>query len=265
MDNIIIQVLVAGIGIAISAAILGCFVVWRKMAYFADSLAHSSLLGIAIGLSYGVNLNIAVLVVALVFAVLLLILESKKIWKSDSLLGVLSYGFLAFAIIILTALDLDIDLHAYLFGDILAISMMDIYFIYTMLILISLFIFTNWHKLLLITISEDLALAEHIKVILFKILFMLILALFVVLSVQLIGALLIGALLIIPVVSSRMFSNSMGFMMLLSIIIATFSTMVGVWISFQLDTPTGPSIVAISAVLFLLFFILNLFKNTKKK
>jgi len=261
MDNLIIQVLIAGLGLAMSASIIGCFVVWRKMAYFADSISHSSLLGIAIGLFFAIDFNLAVLVIALIFASALLVLEQKKVIAYDSLLGVLSYGFLAFAVIIISSMEINIDLHSYLFGDILAIIASDIYFIYAMLVVIVLFTLRYWQKLILFTISEDVARAEGVPVFFLKFAFMLILAFFVALSVQFVGALLIGAMLIIPVASARLISKSTRSMLLFSIIINSISVLGGVMISMQFDTPTGPSIVALSVVIFTFLFIIFSFKK----
>jgi zinc transport system permease protein len=261
MDNFIIYVLIAGAGLAVSASIIGCFVVWRKMAYFADSMSHSSLLGIAIGLFFAIDFNVAVLMVALLFAGFLLILEQKKIIANDSLLGVLSYGFLAVAVIIINSIDLDIDLHSYLFGDILAIGLNDIYFIYSMLVVVLLFVVRYWHELILLTLNEDIARAEGVPVFLLKLVFMLILAFFVALSVQFVGALLIGAMLIIPVASARFVSKSALFMLGVSILINIISIISGVFLSMHFDTPTGPSIVAISAAIFVVLFA---FYSSKK-
>jgi zinc transport system permease protein len=261
MDNFIIYVLIAGAGLAVSASIIGCFVVWRKMAYFADSMSHSSLLGIAIGLFFAIDFNVAVLMVALLFAGFLLILEQKKIIANDSLLGVLSYGFLAVAVIIINSIDLDIDLHSYLFGDILAIGLNDIYFIYSMLVVVLLFVVRYWHELILLTLNEDIARAEGVPVFLLKLVFMLILAFFVALSVQFVGALLIGAMLIIPVASARFVSKSALFMLGVSILINIISIISGVFLSMHFDTPTGPSIVAISAAIFVVLFAFYSFKK----
>jgi zinc transport system permease protein len=261
MDNIIAQVLIAGIGVAISASIIGCFVVWRNMAYFADSLAHSSLLGIALGLVLGIDLQIAVLIIATIFALSLMVLEHQKIFAFDSLLGVLSYGFLALAVVILYMLNLDVDLHSYLFGDILAISINDIYLIYAMLLLIAVFVLYNWNALVLMTISEEIAKAEGIRVVAFKLIFMLLLALFVALATQLVGALLIGAMLIIPVVTSRIIAKSMHSMMIVSIVLNIGIFISGTLLSIYFDSPTGPSIVVVSAALFVLFLLV---KNIKK-
>jgi zinc transport system permease protein len=261
MDNFIIYVLIAGVGLAVSASIIGCFVVWRKMAYFADSMSHSSLLGIAIGLFFAIDFNIAVLLVALLFAGFLLVLEQKKIIANDSLLGVLSYGFLAVAVIVINSIDLDIDLHSYLFGDILAIGLNDIYFIYSMLVVVLLFVVRYWHELILLTLNEDIARAEGVPVFLLKLVFMLILAFFVALSVQFVGALLIGAMLIIPVASARFVSKSALFMLGVSILINIISIISGVFLSMHFDTPTGPSIVAISAAIFVVLFAFYSFKK----
>lgn len=255
MDNIIISVLIAGLGLAISASILGCFVVWRKMSYFADSLAHSSLLGVALGLFFNLNLHILILVVAAVFTTLLIVLEHKKILHYDSLLGVLSYGFLAGGVIIISYIDADIDLHGFLFGDILAINTTDIYLIYAMLVAIIWFVVSNFQKLVLITISEDIAKAEGINVFWLKLGFMFMLAFFVVITSQLIGVLLIGAMLIIPVAAARFVSSSITSMIWTSMILGSIAMILGIFASIWLDSPTGPSVVAISSVFFMLFFV----------
>jgi zinc transport system permease protein len=260
-DSFIINAIIAGVGVAISAGVLGCFIIWRRMAYFTDALAHSAILGVSLGLLVGVEFNFSIIIVSFVFASLLLILAEKKAFTTDGLIGVLAYSFLALGIIIFSLLEVNVDLHSYLFGDILAISLSDIYFIYLSLAVILVVIITNWQKLLLLTISEDIAKVEGVNTLRLKLIFMFLSAVLVATSVQIVGALLIGALIIIPALTARTFSNSINTMVLSATFVGILAIILGVYFSIIFDSPTGPSIVIICTLLFMISLILTLGKK----
>jgi zinc transport system permease protein len=260
-DSFIINAIIAGVGVAISAGVLGCFIIWRRMAYFTDALAHSAILGVSLGLLVGVEFNFSIIIVSFVFASLLLILAEKKAFTTDGLIGVLAYSFLALGIIIFSLLEINVDLHSYLFGDILAISLSDIYFIYLSLAVILVVIITNWQKLLLLTISEDIAKVEGVNTLRLKLIFMFLSAVLVATSVQIVGALLIGALIIIPALTARTFSNSINTMVLSATLVGILAIILGVYFSIIFDSPTGPSIVIICTLLFMISLILTLGKK----
>jgi zinc transport system permease protein len=260
-DSFIINAIIAGVGVAISAGVLGCFIIWRRMAYFTDALAHSAILGVSLGLLVGVEFNFSIIIVSFVFASLLLILAEKKAFTTDGLIGVLAYSFLALGIIIFSLLEINVDLHSYLFGDILAISLSDIYFIYLSLAVILVVIITNWQKLLLLTISEDIAKVEGVNTLRLKLIFMFLSAVLVATSVQIVGALLIGALIIIPALTARTFSNSINTMVLSATFVGILAIILGVYFSIIFDSPTGPSIVIICTLLFMISLILTLGKK----
>ncbi|TBT53119.1 hypothetical protein D5E78_03805, partial [Vibrio parahaemolyticus] len=131
MIEFLLPSILAGIGIAIIAGPLGSFVVWRKMAYFGDTLAHASLMGLALGFLLNVNLYLALLVCCLALAVLLVTLQRQQLVATDTLLGILAHSSLSIGLVSVSFLDnVRVDLMSYLFGDLLAVSPEDLMFIY---------------------------------------------------------------------------------------------------------------------------------------
>ena len=122
IEPFLIRAIIAGIGVAIITGAIGCFVVWRKMAYFGDSLAHSALLGVALGLVLGISTNLGTMIICSVFAILLIWLQQKKVLATDTLLGILAHAALSIGMVTLSLMERSVDLHSYLFGDILAVT-----------------------------------------------------------------------------------------------------------------------------------------------
>ena len=109
IEPFIIRAIIAGVGIAIIAGAIGCFVVWRKMAYFGDSLAHSALLGVALGLVMGISTNLGTIIICSIFAIVLIWLQQKKILATDTLLGILAHSALSVGMVTLSLLEQSID------------------------------------------------------------------------------------------------------------------------------------------------------------
>jgi len=251
-DSFMINILIAGIGIAILTGVMGCFVVWRRMAYFGDSLSHSALLGVVIGILTGLQMQIAIIGVCLAFAFLLVYLQQQKILSGDTLLGILAHGALSFGMVAFSFLNQNIDLHSFLFGDILTVQPTEIYWIYGGGICILAVIYYYWSSLLLVTLSEELAAAEGVNVYLMNILFMLLMTLIVALSMRIIGVLLITSLLIIPAATARKFAKSPKKMMLYAILFGVISIVGGLVLSIQFDTPSSPTIVSFAVIIFMI-------------
>ena len=129
IEPFLIRAIIAGIGVAIITGAIGCFVVWRKMAYFGDSLAHSALLGVALGLVLGISTNLGTMIICSVFAILLIWLQQKKVLATDTLLGILAHAALSIGMVTLSLMERSVDLHSYLFGDILAVTKHEIFLI----------------------------------------------------------------------------------------------------------------------------------------
>lgn len=247
----------AGLGVAIVSGPLGCFVVWRRMAYFGDTMAHGALLGIAMGLILDTNLTVGVVVVCVAISLALLMLQRKRALASDTLLGILSHGALSLGLVVLGFMShVRMDLMGYLFGDILAVSVQDVVWIGFGGSIVLLVLGQLWNSLLLMTIHEDLALAEGHATDKIRLIFMLIVALVIAMTMKIVGVLLVTALLIIPPAAARNLVRSPEAMAVVGAIIGMLSVSLGLLASFQWDTPSGPSIVVIAMILFLLGLVI---------
>ena len=251
MDDFIYRALMASIGVSVIAGSLGCFVIWKRLSYFSDSISHSALLGVALGLATGLGINFGLVIVGGLFAILIVILQQKDFWSSDAVLGIFSHISLSLGIVVLGFIgDQNTDYFSYLFGDILSITSKDIYWIFSVMIVVVCLLVFNWKKLLLLTLNEELAKAEGLNKTFYELLFMFLIALAVSVSVQIVGVLLITSLLIIPPAIARIFSNSPVTMIFSSMLVSIFAVILGLYSSIALDLATGPAIVITLGVLF---------------
>ena len=253
MDDFLFRALLAGAGVALIAGPLGCFIVWRRMAYFGDTMAHSALLGVALSVLFDVNITLGVFVVATFGALALIMMQRRAPLSSDALLGILSHSMLALGIVIVAMMTwLRIDLMAFLFGDILAVSWTDIVVVYAGGALILALLIFIWRPLLAGTVSSELAAAESLHPERARIIFMLLMAAVIAIAMKIVGILLITSLLIIPAAAARRFASSPEMMAVLAAIIGVIAVCVGLFGSLTWDTPSGPSIVVAAAMIFLL-------------
>ena len=253
MSELLTNALLAGFGIAIIASPLGCFVVWRKMAYFGDTLSHAALLGVAYGLLMNINLNLAVMLCSFFCAVLLVFLQDKQYIASDTLLGILAHSSLSLSLVAVSfAKNIRIDIISYLFGDLLATSVTDIFWIYGGGTLVLGTLFWIWKPLLAMTIHAELAQVEGFPIKIIHLIVTLLMAMVISVAMKIVGVLLITSLMIIPAATAQQFSRTPEQMAVIATIIGLLSVAVGLAASWQLDTPVGPSIVVGSFLIFLL-------------
>ena len=251
------RAITAGTGVAVIAGIIGCFVVWRRMAYFGDSLAHSALLGIVFGLVAGVSVNLGTIIVCTTFALSLLWLQNRKILATDTLLGILSHSALSLGLVAMALLNQRTDLYAYLFGDILTATAEELGWIYGGGIFVLVVLLLNWSSLVLMTIHDDLAKAENVNTFLMQLLLMLLITLVVAVSIRIVGILLITSMLIIPAATARQIARTPESMAAIAALFGMAAVLGGIFASVYLDTPSGPSIVGVSAALFVVMMPLS--------
>jgi zinc transport system permease protein len=250
LDDFLIRAALAGVGVALAAALLGCFVVWRRMAYFGDATAHAAILGVALALGFSVSVFIGVLGVSVAMALIIAGLSGRG-QAVDTLLGVLAHSALAFGLVAVSFLPgVRIDLEAYLFGDILAVTRGDLAVIWGGAALVAGLIGWRWRRLLTATLNPDLASASGINPAREQMVLTLGLAVVVAVAIQVVGALLITALLIIPAAAARVFCRTPEGMAMLAAAIGAVSALAGLQLALVLDTPTGPSMVCVAAILF---------------
>ncbi len=251
LDDFFWRAMLGGLGVALAAGPLGCFVVWRRMAYFGASIAHTALLGVALGFLLAIDLTMGIAATCIAFSLILVLLQRQTKLATDTLLGILAHAALATGLVALSFMkDMRIDLMAYLFGDILSVSATDILWIYAGSSLSLAVLVVIWRALLAITVHEELARAEGIPVDTVQMVFTLLLAIVIAVSMKIVGALLIISLLIIPAATARPFSRSPERMAVFASLIGMFAVAGGLFASFQWDTPSGPSIVVAAFLLF---------------
>ena len=260
LSDFMLRATIAGLGVALIAAPLGCFVVWRRMAYFGEATAHAALLGIALSLALELPIFAGTLVAALLMAWVVTQLSGREL-ASDTLLGVTAHAGLALGLVVASFLTgVRIDLMAYLFGDILAVTLSDIYIIWFGVIIGLALIYWRWSPMLISTLNEELAYSNDINPKREKLFLTLALAVTVAVSIKVVGLLLISALLIIPAAAARNISQTPETMVITTAIIGVISAVSGLQFSYFFNSPPGPSIVCVSLVFFLILSSKNLIK-----
>jgi zinc transport system permease protein len=253
LDDFFTRAIVAGVGVALVAGPLGCFVVWRRMAYFGDTLAHAALLGVALSFLLQINTMLAVFAVCVGLSVVLLLLGRREALSSDAMLGLLSHSALAIGLVCLAFMTwVRMDLMGLLIGDILAVSRLDIAIIYVGGGVVLAGLILIWNALFAATVSPDLAAAEGLAPQKASLVFMLLLAAVIAIAMKIVGVLLITALLIIPAASARQISSGPEQMAAIAAGLGSLSVVAGLFASLHWDTPSGPSIVVAAMLLFAL-------------
>ncbi len=250
LDSFLIRAALAGIGVAIAAAPLGCFVVWRRMAYFGDATAHASILGVALALTFSASVFIGALAVALLMAVTVSLISGRGL-ASDTVLGVMAHSALAFGLVAVSFLSgVRVDLMAFLFGDVLAVTRTDLAVIWGVALLVLGVLSWRWSALLTATLSPELAHAAGIDPRREALILSVALAFVVAVAIKVVGVLLIGAMLIIPAAAARALASTPERMVVVAALFGFLSVLAGLGASVMFDTPTGPTIVCAAAVIF---------------
>ncbi|GAA0515744.1 zinc ABC transporter permease subunit ZnuB [Tatumella terrea] len=248
-----------GMLLALAAGPLGSFVVWRRMSYFGDTLAHASLLGVAFGLLLNINPYYAIIAITLLLALLLVLLEHRQHLAIDTLLGIMAHSSLSLGLVVVSLMsNIRVDLMAYLFGDLLSVTPQDLWLIGTGVAVVVGILLWQWRSLLSMTISQELAQADGINLQRCRLLLMLVTALTIGVAMKFVGALIITSLLIIPAATARRFARSPEQMAGYAVLCGMLAVTGGMAFSAGYDTPAGPSVVLCAAAL----FVLSMMKKT---
>lgn len=256
MIDILLPGWLAGLFLACAAGPLGSFVVWRRMSYFGDTLAHASLLGVAIGFLLDINVYYAVILVTLVLALGLVWLERRPYLAIDTLLGIMAHSALSLGLVVVSLMNtIRVDLMAYLFGDLLSVTTQDLWLIGPGVLVVIAIMCWQWRSLLSMTISQELAHVDGVNVQRTRLILMLVTALTIGLAMKFVGALIITSLLIIPAATARRFARTPEQMAGLAVILGMFAVTGGLIFSALYNTPAGPSVVLSASLLFILSLI----------
>lgn len=252
LDDFLVRAGLAGVGLSLATGPLGSFVVWRRMAYFGDATAHAAILGVALALATDLPIAAGTMLVALAMAATVSTLAGRG-WAMDTTLGVLAHSALAFGLVAVSFVPgVRVDLTAYLFGDILAVSRADLAFVWGGAVLVVGLLSWRWSALLTATLNEDLAHASGINPGRERLVLTLALAVVVAVALKVVGALLIAAMLIIPAAAARGLARTPEAMAVWAVLIGAGASLGGLYLSLAKDTPAGPSIIAVAAGAFLM-------------
>ncbi len=262
--DFVLYALAAGISLALVAGPLGSFIVWRRMSYFGDTLAHSALLGIALGLLTDSSPQLSIILSCLVFAFLLTLLDRKPSISTDTLLGILAHSSLALGVVVLALADtVRVNLEAYLFGALLTIGNADLIWVLAVVSLVAITLIRFWNDFVSITVHAEIAEIEGANVNRLNLILVMLIALTIAVSMKIVGVLLITSLLIIPPAAARSMATTPEQMAQKASIIGCVSVLLGLGSAFYFDVPVGPSIVVVATLIFLVFYFYPNILKTK--
>ncbi len=245
--------MLAGVGLAFITGPTGCFIVWKRLAYFGETIAHSSLLGVSIAIVTNIHLELGIFMAAALLVLILYFLEQRDTLPVDTLLGLLSHGGLALGLVVLSFFpSMRIDLQALLFGDILAVSRGDLVVIWAGGAIALGVLWWLWRPLLAATVSTDLAAVAGLRPKRAQLLFGILLAAVIAVAIKIVGVLLIVALMILPAATVRPLASSPERMAMGAAVVGVLAAAGGLYASAEFDTPSGPTIVVTALILFLL-------------
>lgn len=253
-----LYILLTAVIVSLLSGIIGCFIIWKRMAFFGDALGHSALLGVAFGFLIGANINLSIIIVCILFAALLVILEEQQLLPADSLLSILSHILLAMGLILSSFLTTEIDLHHFLFKETLLIDQNDFFFIGGVGVFVLALILPNWSALILTTLNENLAKSEGVNVMLMRILLTTVITLVIATAINIVGTLLVTASAIIPAATARYCSNSPSGMALWAVIFGSSASIIGITLAHFNHISVGPIVILCMGILFSIMHIYNL-------
>lgn len=253
MDEFLARAVAGGLALALVAGPFGCFVVWRRMAYFGDTLAHAALLGVVLGALLDLDFTLGIAALSLTVALIVAFLQRRRELASDTLLGILSHGALAIGLVTLSLMhDARVNVMGWLLGDILSLDWSDVAVLWGGGVLLLAGLASVWRTLVAMTVNEDLAAVEGHAVERARLVLMVLVALVVAAAMKVVGVLLVTALLVIPAATARRFARTPEQMAVLAAIVGAGAVVLGLAGSWRFDTPSGPSVVVAALGVFVL-------------
>jgi ABC-type Mn2+/Zn2+ transport system permease subunit len=254
-----LRAIAAAAFLAPTCALLGVFVTARRMSFFSDTIAHGALAGVALGVWFGMtDLTLPMILFSLLVAAAILWIKENTELMTDTIMALLLSGSVAFGMIVLKLLGGSIArIHAYLFGDILAVGTHDVVLAGLLFAAVFLGIFWKLSQLTLLSAHEEMAYVCGISVKALNYLFILGLTITVAMSIRLLGIILVTALLVVPPAAARNLSRNLRQQIIYSLILGLLAGLIGIVASFQFDVPCGPAIVLSAIALFIVTLALG--------
>lgn len=256
--NFLVRAFEAGIAIGVIAPLIGMFLVVRRYSLLADTLAHTSLAGVAIGLLLRINPVLSAIVLSVVASLGIEQLRASRRVFSESVLALFLSGSLAVAVVILSlAKGFNAGLFGYLFGSIGTVSQTDVWVIVALAVMVFLNVVLLYKELFFISFDEELAQASGLPVRRLNFTIVLLAAITVALSIRIVGVLLIGALMVIPVISAMQYGRGFRATLILAVTFSLLSVLLGLFASYYFNLASGGAIVLVALILFLVSLVVS--------
>jgi zinc transport system permease protein len=264
MGELFWRAVIGAAALGLAAGPIGCFVLWRRMAYLGSSIAEMALLGVALGLILGISPLAGVLATSLVVALVLArpwarrgaqTLRERGFLPADTRIGLVGHAGLALGFVLLATMEtVRADLLGYLFGDVLALSNTDVVTIVLVACAALAVLAGIWRRLLADTVNPDILAAEEgsAKGAIAETIFLVLIAVLIAFGLKVVGALLMVALLLIPPAAARVFARTPEAMAVMAALLGALAAPLGLFAAFAVDAPAGPAIVLAAVSLFAL-------------
>lgn len=254
--NFLQSALIAAIMVGIMSGIIGSFIILRGMSLMGDAISHSVLPGVAVAYMLGVNLLIGATVFGVIAALLIGFVAANSKLKNDTAIGIVFSAFFALGFILISMAESSTNLHHILFGNVLAVSDKDLVSTVIVLAIVILFVVTLFKELQITSFDEVFAKSYGLNTSIIHYGLMIILTLVTVSALQTVGIILIVAMLITPAATAFLWTNRLVYMLALSSTIGAIASIIGLYLSYTMNWASGPAIVLVAAIIFLLSFII---------
>ena len=260
--DFMIRSLVTAIASGAMLSLLGPFAINRNMGFMADAMAHATLPIIAVGVFLGFSISELGIPAAILIAIFLgLIIKNTNVGE-DTAIGIIFSSFFALGFVLISLLNVTINLEDLLFGQILAVNTLDVYIIIFLLIVVSLCVLIFFKQLLFFSFDPIGAEVKGLNTTFLNYLFLILLSIAIVASLQTVGIILVLSMLIIPAAAAKLVTNTFISSIRISILFGVFSSVTGLYLSYFLNLPSGPSMSLVATSIFVLAYLSN--KITKK-
>jgi iron/zinc/copper transport system permease protein len=260
--DFMIRSLITAIASGAMLSILGPFAINRNMGFMADAMAHATLPIIAVGVFLGFSISELGVPAAILIAIFLgLIIKNTNVGE-DTAIGIIFSSFFALGFVLISLLNVTVNLEDLLFGQILAVNTSDVYIVIFLLIVVSLSVLLFFKQLLFYSFDPIGAEVKGLNTTFLNYLFLILLSIAIVGSLQTVGIILVLSMLIIPAAAAKLVTNTFVSSIRISILFGVFSSVVGLYLSYFLNLPSGPSMSLVATSIFVLAYLSN--KITKK-
>ncbi|PIS04701.1 MAG: metal ABC transporter permease [Candidatus Buchananbacteria bacterium CG10_big_fil_rev_8_21_14_0_10_42_9] len=252
------RALISGTVLALLLAVLGVFVVIKKMSFYSEGIAHASLAGVAIGVLLSWNPLVTALIFTAGLATLMWFIQKKTTISADSSIGILFTSGMALGILLMSLQrGYQPELISFLFGNILSITNAELILIVVLSVVFLIFLVRQFKQLVIIAFNTELAEASGARVALYEWLFYVMAGVAVVLGIKVLGIVLVTALLVIPVAIGKIVADNLIWFVIASVIAAEVMVWLGLLVSYYADLPSGATIVLVGTVIFILSMFLK--------